>query len=98
MDQIVSISISRISFVRRQCEGHRRQLNELRCMELKWQRQVDTIGEAVAALSGQVPLGCELHLNDSASPSPSLDEDNVIIKCNKCMILATFLPVLMITS
>lgn len=60
-------------------EGCRRQVGELRCQELKWQRQVDTIGEAVAALSGQVPSGCELHLvNECVSTSVSLDELTVI--------------------
>ena len=62
---------------RRQCEAHRRQVNELRCIEMKWQRQVDTIGEAVAALSGQVPVGCELHLNDSVSTPLAVDEEPV---------------------
>lgn len=64
--------------MRRQAEGHRRQVGELRCLEQKWQRQVDTIGEAVTALSGQVPMGCELHLNnETVSTSVSLDELSV---------------------
>lgn len=65
----------RLSAVRRQLEGHRRQIGELRCFEQKWQRQVDTIGEAVTALGGQVPLGCEQHLtHEAVSSSVSLDE------------------------
>lgn len=64
-------------------EGCRRQVGELRCLEQKWQRQVDTIGEAVTALSGQVPSGCELHLvNESVSTSVSLDELTVILAFN----------------
>jgi hypothetical protein len=54
-------------------------VDEFRCLEQKWQRQVDTIGEAVTALSGQVPSGCELHLvNESVSQSASLDELNTV--------------------
>lgn len=61
-------------------ESQRRQVAELRCLEQKWQRQIDTIGEAVTALSGQVPMGCELHLgSESVSTSVSLDELSVII-------------------
>lgn len=74
-----------LSNIRRQTEGCRRQVDEFRCLEQKWQRQVDTIGEAVAALSGQVPSGCELHLiNESVSQSVSLDELNTVIDTPSC--------------
>ena len=60
--------------------SQRRQVGEVRCSEQKWQRQVETIGEAVTALAGQVPLGCELHLNsETVSSSVSLDELTVIL-------------------
>lgn len=71
------LSEKELSNIRRQIEGCRRQVGEFRCLEQKWQRQVDTIGEAVTALSGQVPSGCELHLSsESVSTSVSLDELN----------------------
>ena len=38
---------------------------------------MDTIGEAVAALSGRIPVGCELHLNDAVPSSISAEEDPV---------------------
>lgn len=74
--------------MRRQVEAQRRQVGELRCSEQKWQRQVDTIGEAVTALGGQVPLGCELHLNtETVSSSVSLDELTVIISTSLIRLL-----------
>ncbi len=41
-------------------------------------RQVDTIGDAVASLSGHIPAGCELHLADTAAvTAPPPDEEPV---------------------